>query len=130
MAPKFDRSQFGRGASQHDHAHVLNISAAGAPTAAAATKAFRTQSLLVHPDKCPAPEAEEAFKRVHAAYVAMKEQAATPRPAAYGGYGGGGREHVGASQVASPGFSIAEIHTPSSAAARSARWTRLDPAST
>ena len=50
------------------------------------TKAFRQQSLLVHPDKNSAPEAEEAFKRVHAAYIALKEEVAQgrgqpPRPA-------------------------------------------------
>ena len=51
------------------------------------TKAFRQQSLLVHPDKNSAAEAEEAFKRVHAAYIALKEEVAQgrgqpPRPAA------------------------------------------------
>jgi curved DNA-binding protein CbpA len=50
------------------------------------TKAFRQQSLLVHPDKNSAAEAEEAFKRVHAAYIALKEEVAQgrgqpPRPA-------------------------------------------------
>ena len=45
------------------------------------TKAFRQQSLLVHPDKNSAPEAEEAFKRVHAAYIALKEEVAQGRAA-------------------------------------------------
>ena len=51
------------------------------------TKAFRQQSLLVHPDKNSAAQAEEAFKRVHAAYIALKEEVAQgrgqpPRPSA------------------------------------------------
>ena len=46
-------------------------------SAAAITKAFRQQSLLVHPDKNPAAEAEEAFKRLQAAYAALKEEQAS-----------------------------------------------------
>lgn len=44
---------------------VMGLAASGGlPTVKEITKAFRQQSLLVHPDKNSAPEAEEAFKRL------------------------------------------------------------------
>ena len=43
-------------------------------TTAEITKAFRQQSLLVHPDKNSDPKAEEGFKKLQAAYAALKEE--------------------------------------------------------
>jgi hypothetical protein len=40
---------------------------------AACKKAYRRLALKLHPDKCPAPHAEEAFKRVSAAYAALRD---------------------------------------------------------
>jgi hypothetical protein len=43
-------------------------------TTTGVTKAFRQQSLLVHPDKNAAPNADEGFKRLQAAYALLKEE--------------------------------------------------------
>jgi hypothetical protein len=40
---------------------------------AACKKAYRRLALRLHPDKCQAPHAEEAFKRVSAAYAALQD---------------------------------------------------------
>ena len=40
---------------------------------AACKKAYRRLALRLHPDKCRAPHAEEAFKRVSAAYAALQD---------------------------------------------------------
>ena len=64
------------GASSRDHRTVLNLSdISRALTTGEVTKAFRQQSLLVHPDKNSAAHAEDAFKRLQAAYAALKEEA-------------------------------------------------------
>jgi hypothetical protein len=77
-------------ADSRDHRAILNLRGhTGALTTAAVTKAFRQQSLLVHPDKNSASDAEEGFKKLQAAYALLKEQARTgggdtyvPAPAA------------------------------------------------
>ena len=66
-------------ASERDHRSILGLAAMrGSPTNAEVTKAFRQQSLLVHPDKNGAHEAEEAFKKLQAAYAALKEELNRP----------------------------------------------------
>ncbi len=61
---------------------------------AACKKAYRRLALRLHPDKCQAPNAEEAFKRVSAAYAALQdgrnvrfgEDSATDTTYNYGAY--------------------------------------------
>ena len=61
---------------------------------AACKKAYRKLALRLHPDKCQAPHAEEAFKRVSAAYAALQdgrnvrfgEDSATETTYNYGAY--------------------------------------------
>ena len=61
---------------------------------AACKKAYRRLALRLHPDKCQAPHAEEAFKRVSAAYAALQdgrnvrfgEDSATDTTYNYGAY--------------------------------------------
>ena len=61
---------------------------------AACKKAYRRLALRLHPDKCQAPHAEEAFKRVSAAYAALQdgrnvrfgEDSATETTYNYGAY--------------------------------------------
>ena len=61
---------------------------------AACKKAYRKLALRLHPDKCQAPNAEEAFKRVSAAYAALQdgrnvrfgEDSATETTYNYGAY--------------------------------------------
>lgn len=69
-------------AGTRDWRLILGIAPAAKPTADDVTRAFRKQSLLVHPDKNAAPEALEAFKRLQAACDALR--GTSTRPAAYG----------------------------------------------
>jgi len=64
-----------------DHRTILGVPAGTLLDAKQVTKIFRQQSLLVHPDKNSAPEAEEAFKKLKTAYETMKEEVSNPRPA-------------------------------------------------
>eukprot|EP00965_Chrysotila_dentata_P213722 6187796-Pleurochrysis_carterae.AAC.1 len=63
-------------APAHDARRVLGVARAAVISTADATRAFRTLSKLVHPDKNSDPRAAEAFKKVHAAYVSLKEEIA------------------------------------------------------
>ena len=70
-------------ASEKDYRSILSVDRYAALTTAEITKAFRRQSLLVHPDKNSDPKAEEGFKKLQAAYAALKEEVgrpAAPRP--------------------------------------------------
>jgi hypothetical protein len=59
-------------ADPKDYRTVLNLpGAAGDIQSSQLTKAFRQQSLLVHPDKNAAPNAEEGFKKLQAACSAL-----------------------------------------------------------
>jgi len=70
-----------------DHRAMLNLAMTSSPTTAEVTKAFRQQSLLVHPDKNASANAEEGFKKLQAAYAALKEEVGrTARPAASPNY--------------------------------------------
>lgn len=60
----------------NDARGILNLPKRSVSSVGEITRAFRQQSLLVHPDKNRAPDAEEAFKKVHAAYVALKDEVA------------------------------------------------------
>jgi len=69
-------------ADPKDYRTVLNLpGAAGDIQSSQLTKAFRQQSLLVHPDKNAAPNAEEGFKKLQAAYASLKEEMGRARSA-------------------------------------------------
>ena len=61
-------------ADERDRRTILNLSHTSSLTTAEVTKAFRQQSLLVHPDKNSAADAEEAFKKLQHAYAQLKEE--------------------------------------------------------
>ena len=63
-------------AGEKDLRTILNLSQTDALTTGEVTKAFRKQSLLVHPDKNSDPRAEEGFKKLQAAYSQLKEEVA------------------------------------------------------
>ena len=67
-------------APEDSHRVVLNLSAHQMLTTAMVTKAYKHQSLLVHPDKNTAAGAEDAFKRLGAAHLALKEEVAKGQP--------------------------------------------------
>lgn len=50
---------------------ALGVARGASPTEC--KKAYRRLALKLHPDKCRAPDAAEAFKRVSAAYAAVKD---------------------------------------------------------
>ena len=54
-----------------DAYEALGVERGASP--AACKKAYRRLALRLHPDKCQAPNAEEAFKRVSAAYAALQD---------------------------------------------------------
>ena len=54
-----------------DAYEALGVDRGASP--AACKKAYRRLALRLHPDKCRAPHAEEAFKRVSAAYAALQD---------------------------------------------------------
>ena len=54
-----------------DAYEALGVERGASP--AACKKAYRKLALRLHPDKCQAPHAEEAFKRVSAAYAALQD---------------------------------------------------------
>ena len=54
-----------------DAYEALGVERGASP--AACKKAYRRLALRLHPDKCQAPHAEEAFKRVSAAYAALQD---------------------------------------------------------
>ena len=54
-----------------DAYEALGVERGASP--AACKKAYRRLALRLHPDKCRAPNAEEAFKRVSAAYAALRD---------------------------------------------------------
>ena len=70
------------------------LGVASGASQAACKKAYRRLALKLHPDKCRAPRAEEAFKRVSAAYAAVQdgrdirfgEDSATDATYTYGAY--------------------------------------------
>ena len=75
-----------------DAYEALGVERGASP--AACKKAYRKLALRLHPDKCQAPNAEEAFKRVSAAYAALQdgrnvrfgEDSATETTYNYGAY--------------------------------------------
>ena len=75
-----------------DAYEALGVARGASP--AACKKAYRRLALRLHPDKCRAPNAEEAFKRVSAAYAALRdgrnvrfgEDSATDATYNYGAY--------------------------------------------
>ena len=76
------------------HAHHAVLGVDRDADADALKKAYRLLALRLHPDKCRAPHAEEAFKRVSAAYAALQdgrdirfgEDSATDATYNYGAY--------------------------------------------
>ena len=60
-----------RALAADDAYEALGVERGASP--AACKKAYRRLALRLHPDKCQAPHAEEAFKRVSAAYAALQD---------------------------------------------------------
>ena len=81
-----------RALAADDAYEALGVERGASP--AACKKAYRRLALRLHPDKCQAPNAEEAFKRVSAAYAALQdgrnvrfgEDSATDATYNYGAY--------------------------------------------